>query len=148
MDSPHKKEYDRTYREEHKEHYKQLKRLWRKNNPEKYKAANINRKEYFVKSNKQLKSEALKFYSNNKLECNCCKENNIKFLTIDHINGNGNIHRKNVCKGRGGRNFYSWLKRNNYPVGFQVLCYNCNCGKSINKMSYNLDQCPHKDVTD
>ena len=39
----------------------------------------------------------------------------------------------------GGTKFYRWLKRNNFPEGFQVLCFNCNCGKEINK-----GVCPHK----
>ena len=34
---------------------------------------------------------------------------------------------------------YSWLIRNNYPEGFQVLCYNCNLGKA-----HNNGICPHK----
>ena len=35
--------------------------------------------------------------------------------------------------------FYLWLKRNNFPPGYQVLCWNCNCGRSINN-----GICPHK----
>lgn len=30
------------------------------------------------------------------------------------------------------------LKQNNYPRGFQILCYNCNNAKSIQ------GQCPHQ----
>ena len=58
--------------------------------------------------------------------CQHCGENVIELLTIDHINGGGNKHRKSL----GQTNFYSWLKRNNYPIGFQILCYNCNCVKA------------------
>lgn len=32
------------------------------------------------------------------------------------------------------------IKMLNYPEGYQVLCYNCNCGKSINN-----GICPHLD---
>jgi hypothetical protein len=46
---------------------------------------------------------------------------NIKALSIDHINGGGGKHRKesNIT------HFYNWLKKNNYPTGFQTLCLNC-----------------------
>lgn len=71
--------------------------------------------------------------------CNCCGETTVQFLTIDHINGGGNAHRKEIGKGGGGGAMYCWLKRNNYPSGFQVLCFNCNIGRHING-----GICPHK----
>lgn len=69
-------------------------------------------------------------------KCVCCGENNIKFLTIDHVDGGGNEHRRQI----GSPNIYGWLRRNNYPKGFQVLCYNCNCGRARNG-----GICPHKE---
>jgi len=68
--------------------------------------------------------------------CECCDETNIQFLTMDHINGGGRKHRKdeNIC------NIYRWLINNSCPDGFQVLCYNCNCGRA-----YTIENiCPHK----
>ena len=56
--------------------------------------------------------------------CACCQETTYEFLTIDHINGGGRQHRISL-----NGNFYRWLNRNNFPGGFQVLCYNCNCCK-------------------
>lgn len=85
----------------------------------------INRKTVKIK----LKSEVICQYGN---KCSCCGETNIEFLTIDHINGGGNKHKRDIKK-----NIYRWLKHNNYPDGFQVLCYNCNLGKN----RYNV--CPH-----
>ena len=38
---------------------------------------------------------------------------------------------------------YIWLKNNNFPEGFQVLCFNCNCGKARNK-----GICPHSGKTE
>ena len=32
---------------------------------------------------------------------------------------------------------------NNYPDGFQILCYNCNCGRAFNRDNHNI--CPHKE---
>lgn len=68
--------------------------------------------------------------------CTCCGENNIKFLCIDHINGGGNKHREKV--GGSGSKTYQWLRKNNYPKGFQVLCHNCNMAKGL------YGECPHE----
>lgn len=82
---------------------------------------------------------ALFFYSKGKLECACCGENHVEFLVIDHINGGGIKHRKSISpKSQGGQKIYSWLKQNNYPNGFRVLCQNCN--SSLGHYHY----CPHK----
>ena len=70
--------------------------------------------------------------------CACCGINELAFLTIDHIHGGGGKHRAEI-KVSGGWQFYTWLKRNKWPEGFQVLCFNCNCGKSVNR-----GVCPHK----
>jgi hypothetical protein len=68
--------------------------------------------------------------------CTCCEETNIDLLTIDHINGGGTKHIKKLG---GTHNFYRWLRDNNFPPGFQVLCHNCNDGRHING-----GICPHK----
>ena len=68
-------------------------------------------------------------------KCACCGETRREFLTIDHIDGSGREHKREI--GFSGLQFYRWLRRNNYPEGFQVLCFNCNCGKS------NYSVCPH-----
>lgn len=59
--------------------------------------------------------------------CNCCKESNLNRLTMDHINNDGAEHRREI----GASNFYRWLKNNNFPEGFQVLCWNCNFCKYL-----------------
>jgi hypothetical protein len=49
---------------------------------------------------------------------------------IDHINGNGNIHRKEVS----GYKMYPLLKRDGFPLGYQTLCMNCQfIKKDLNK---------------
>lgn len=70
--------------------------------------------------------------------CTCCGESELAFLSIDHINGDGGWHRKNKTQ---GNNLYTWLIKNNFPEGFQVLCYNCNWAKS------RAGGCPHKNKT-
>jgi len=72
------------------------------------------------------KIEVLSHYSP-ELKCMRCGCNDIRCLTIDHMNGNGNDHR------RINGNTLIWLKKNNYPRGFQVLCMNCNWKKEIVK---------------
>jgi len=69
--------------------------------------------------------------------CACCGETDIRFLTIDHVDGDGAQHRKLIG---GGGNTYKWLRQNGYPSGFQVLCYNCNMGRYRNG-----GICPHND---
>jgi hypothetical protein len=68
-----------------------------------------------------LKAEVLSAYSDGKPCCVSCKETEIKFLVVDHIGGGGNIHRKKVRSG-----FYARLKKDGYPSGYRVLCFNCN----------------------
>lgn len=95
-----------------------------------------------------LAFEVLTHYSGNPLRCACpncyyhIHDCPIEFLTIDHINNDGAKQRENLYNGKrrygAGKRFYSWLKQNGYPEGYQVLCYNCNCGKERNK-----GVCPH-----
>lgn len=65
--------------------------------------------------------------------CICCKESNLVFLAIDHLNGGGSKERAKVGH---GTQFYRWLIKNNYPEGYQVLCHNCNFAK-------RMGPCPH-----
>lgn len=80
---------------------------------------------------KRAKVEVFNHYGN---VCVCCGEKETTFLTIDHINGGGEKHRAKI-----GRKIYNWLYRNNFPEGFQTLCFNCNWGKHKNN-----GLCPHK----
>lgn len=72
----------------------------------------------------QIKLEALTAYGG--VKCVGCSEATFEILEIDHIEGGGCKHRKEVNCGGGGHGFYQWLKRNNYPAGFRVLCPTCN----------------------
>ena len=85
----------------------------------------------------KMKDEVFKHYGGYK--CVCCGETEPLFLTMDHINGGGRKHRRLVTNGKGGVHFYKWLKKNNYPNEYQILCFNCNSGRYRNK-----GICPHK----
>jgi hypothetical protein len=78
------------------------------------------KRRYYAK----LRLEVLTHYSNGSLKCAVCGDDHLEFLGIDHINGGGNKHRIEIKT-----LFYKWLKVNNYPAGFQVLCSNCNMKK-------------------
>lgn len=67
--------------------------------------------------------------------CICCQEARLELLTIDHMNGGGNRHRKEVGS---GPTFYRWLIKQGFPLGYQTLCYNCNCSRG------HLGICPHE----
>jgi hypothetical protein len=87
----------------------------------------------------RLKQETFAEYGG---KCVCCGEKETVFLTIDHINNDGNIERKRALR-RGkhlkGSNFYCYLKKRRYPkTNYQLLCWNCNAAKHI------LGICPHQ----
>jgi hypothetical protein len=61
--------------------------------------------------------------------CACCEDT--KRLTIDHVDGNGKAHRIELF-GRTDANsteFYRWLIKQGFPLGFQVFCLLCNQSK-------------------
>jgi len=84
----------------------------------------------------KLKIEVFTHYSNGIPKCACCNENIIEFLALDHINNNGAEDRK---KGLHGAVMYRYVRKNNYPEGFQVLCHNCNQARGQDKNNI----CPH-----
>lgn len=92
------------------------------------------RKRQFNAYATKIKEETMRQYGGP--VCTCCGEEEVKFLSLDHINGGGNRHRKQTGCGS-GRVFYRWLKKHGYPPGFQVLCFNCNMSKGF------YGECPH-----
>lgn len=98
-----------------------------------YRNKNLSKiRSYFNKYHANLRNKIIEIYGS---KCNCCGENNSHFLSIDHIDGKGFLYKKTIKS-----NLYVWLQKNNFPKdNFQLLCYNCNCGKKNRKV------CPHKD---
>ncbi len=123
-----RKERTKEYYQKNKDKFSEYNKKWNLRNKGK-------QKEYRQKN----RLTVLNYYSFGKNECACCGEKTIQFLVIDHINNDGAKHRKELAGGtnRGG-NVYPWLIKNNFPEGFQVLCWNCNSAKSFYGM------CPHK----
>ena len=86
----------------------------------------------------KLKNIILTYYSD--VDYPCCKdcsESDIRCLSIDHINGGGTQHRKITG---GGHKFYQWLKKNNFPEGYDTVCMNCNFRR---RFAYPLDNSLH-----
>lgn len=54
-------------------------------------------------------------------------------LALDHTNNDGASHRKKIGV-TNGVFIYEWAKKNNYPKIFQVLCWNHNIKKQLNKV--------------
>ena len=80
--------------------------------------------------------------------CNCCGENfHITFLAIDHIAGKKQMDSETKLVKIGysssliGDYIHTWLIKNNFPEGFQILCHNCNYAKGMKR---NKNKCPHE----
>ena len=61
------------------------------------------------------------------IECACCGLADYRFLTVDHVDGDGSAHRSGVKK--------------ETPYRLQLLCWNCNMAKGTS------GDCPHKTGT-
>ncbi len=112
-----------------KEAYKK----WRERNPKWH-------NEYHKKRAQIIRRECIDHYSNGANCCECCGENNIEFLALDHIHGGGQAHRK-MARGK-YESFYRYLKAEGFPKGIRILCHNCNLSLGFYKY------CPHKSVVD
>lgn len=114
-----------------KQEYKNRVRIYRKNNREKVNSARRNRE-------KILKKLVYNEYGN---KCACCGETIKPFLTIDHINNDGHIHRK---KTKNAMMFYLDIIKQGFPkTEYRILCWNCNCGRR-----FNNGVCPHKHIAE
>jgi hypothetical protein len=88
-----------------------------------------------TESNRKRRYLIIEHYTNGLMSCACCEESNLEFLSIDHINGNGANHRKEI-----GVRLEQWLWKMGFPEGFRILCHNCN--QSLGAYGY----CPHNQV--
>jgi hypothetical protein len=90
-------------------------------NKERYQARN---KRWYA----NLRLGVLKHYSPN-LVCQECGFSDVRALTIDHVDGGGDAHRRELAKSLrrmpGPWALYRWLRDNGYPTGYRVLCMNC-----------------------
>lgn len=83
---------------------------------------------------KNLKYEIFSHYSGEQPTCAKCGFADIRALCLDHINNDGAEHRRSLSpKGRGGTSttVYQDLKKRRFPLGYQILCCNCNRIKEV-----------------
>lgn len=69
-------------------------------------------------------------------KCVCCGESEPLFLQLDHVNNDGAIERKKYPK---STQLYLKVIREGFPSDYQLLCANCNFGRSLNG-----GVCPHQ----
>jgi len=89
-----------------------------------------------------------KIHSNSDIPCcRCCGLNShIEFLSLDHIAGRKQMDSEPEFVKKGYTSKFKihqllpWIKRNNFPIGFQILCLNCNFAKGHSKDN----KCPHE----
>ena len=74
---------------------------------------------------RRLREEAIAHYGG---KCACCGERAFEFLSFDHNGGRKKINTGNMAW---------WLRKNNYPKGFRVLCHNCRAAREL------YGYCPH-----
>ncbi len=82
------------------------------------------------KRRKIIKIQVISHYSKEQMKCCRCGFDDMRALSIDHIEGGGVKHRKSL-NFIGGCAFYRWLVKNNLPTGYQVLCMNCQFIKRV-----------------
>lgn len=117
--------------EKNKEYYNKLKR-------ERYQQIKVGLKEYSsstaLKRKLRYKRQIIQHYTKGKNMCQCCGVKGWGFLTVDHVNGREENDRKT------GMALLTQIVKNNFPKGFEILCWNCNCAKYFS----GLNECPHR----
>lgn len=69
--------------------------------------------------------------------CRRCPETNPAFLTLEHVNHDGKVHRAKV-----GSHTYADLRRRGWPKdGYTLLCWNCQAMTRYGRV------CPHEEVS-
>ncbi len=116
-----KRQYEREYYHAHKEQQQAKHRKWYHLHKEENKERKrVTSKRYHT----NLKLSVLTYYGGGKAACVVCGEERLPCLSIDHINGGGLQQRREL--GRiWGAGFYTWLRKEGYPEGYQTLCMNC-----------------------
>ena len=77
--------------------------------------------------------------------CRCCGEkSHNEFLALDHIAGKKEMDSEPELVKLGYSSslkslpLLTWIIKNNFPKGFQILCHNCNMAKGF------YGKCPHQ----
>lgn len=118
----------KAYQESNRENIKIRRNIWENKNRT---LVNKNKK----RSRTKLRNECLEYYGG---KCECCGNPNNDILVLDHKNGGGTKHRHQIG---GGTSTLYWIKRNNFPECFRILCHNCNAALGL------YGYCPHSNAS-
>jgi hypothetical protein len=88
---------------------------------------------------KRVRAELrLRVFGHYGMQCACC--GSTKQLSIDHVNGDGAAHRREIFGSNRmpSESMYRWIIANGFPADLQTLCKPCNHSKRTFK-SCRLD---------
>lgn len=135
------RQYKKAYRVTHKEELRVRRKIYRATHKEQGKAYEQEHKDVRQvqtrRAGQEAKYEVFIHYSADPPTCANCGIDDVDVLCIDHINDDGAEHRKHVGSGKA---LHYWLKREGYPLGYQVLCRNCNWKKHLNYLKVKEDK--------
>lgn len=126
-------QYKREWRDKNKDRENEKNREYRLN---KIDEVRNYQKQYRKRVLREVKEQVFNGYG---YKCVCCGENRYEFLTIDHINGDGHLHRKENGATSSFRtvNVYKDIIRKGFPDSIRILCFNCHMSVDV----YGC--CPH-----
>jgi hypothetical protein len=126
------KKYNESHREKHARDQIEWRRKLKERDPEKWDEWRKRKNQRNNEIRRQMHREIIERYGG---KCYCCGESILTFLALDHINGGGSKHRKELR----GKRIETWAKENGWPGIFRVACHNCNFGAHLNG-----GICPHQ----
>jgi hypothetical protein len=110
------KEYARAYYVKNRERLREQNKAWVAAHPEVKRAQQ-------ERYRKRVRKEVLQAYGG---ACACCGTDYAAHLTLDHIDGGGTADRKENSSSYAVERR---LRREGFPPGYQILCWNCNWAK-------------------
>lgn len=126
-------QYKQTFSNKHPNYYNKYNRKYRKLHQKYF-------SNYGKNYHEHTKLTVFTYYTKGTLACQCCGETVYEFLTLDHKNNDGVKRRK--IEGTSIA-LYRWIINHKFPKTFQVLCFNCNFGRNVNRNGI----CPHNNPT-
>lgn len=148
----------RVYRQNHREKQLAKSRAYRQEHPDEVRASNS---KYYQEHKDKIKAQAkvrrekraeayrgvriqcrlavLTHYSSGTPKCARCGISDVDVLALDHIADGGIADRK--VRGQGNTLFKALIEEG-FPPGYQVLCFNCNFKKEIERrrLQWQLNQ--------
>lgn len=114
----HIRERDRQYHWKNKEKKNKHSREQYYKHQKKYR---LRAREQTKKSRMEHKLIVINHYSKGKNCCELCGNIDMDVLSIDHINGGGRQHLREIKR----TSLTEWLITNKLPDGYRILCMNC-----------------------